>query len=188
MPKVPSICEIRWLAIKQHHLMMIYISLFARAIVTAPTPWAQERRDSTKCAYLIAGKWERGGSWSPRAPSQSPLMPKAQPAAAANTLHLWPSALLTSTWRHGDLHPGAISARLKSLLQSRPTSTFLLWQLQYEFLPVRSTGASHPIPEASDKPPTPSCPALPTPTVPCVHISAATLPKSCGIPFCHLGR
>lgn len=108
MSKVPSSYEIRWLAIKPHNLIIIYINLFARAIVTERTPW--EGRDSTQCAYLIAGKWGQGGSWSPRAPSQSPLMPKAQTAAAASTLPLWPSALSTSTWRLGDPHPGAISA------------------------------------------------------------------------------
>lgn len=110
MSKVPSSCEIRWLAIKQHDLTMIYINLFARAIVTELTPLVEET-DSTKCAYFFAGKWGRGGSWSPRAPSQSPLMLKALTAAAANnSLQLWHSALLTSTWRLGDPHPGAISA------------------------------------------------------------------------------
>lgn len=60
--------------------------------------------------YLIAGKWGQDGSWSPRAPSQPPFLPRVQTAAAAHTLQLWPSALLMSTWSLGDSHRDVILA------------------------------------------------------------------------------
>ena len=77
--------------------------------------------DSSMHAYLIPGKWGRGGSWSPRGPSQPPLPPWAQTTTAPNTLLLWPSALLTSTWRLGDPPPhlGAFLATVQRAFSSQ---------------------------------------------------------------------
>lgn len=186
MSKVPSSCEILWLAIKQHNLMMININPFARAIVTELTPWGRGGERLNQVCVSRCRKMRARRELEPKGPK--PVSPYAQGPTSSSS-----QQPATVTFSPVDVHVETrwpppwccLSYCLKSLLQSRPTSTFLLWQLQYEFLPVRSTGASHPTPEASGNP----HPSLPSPPHPhCVRISAATLPKSCGIPFCHLRR
>lgn len=186
MSKVPSSCEIRWLAIKQHDLTMIYINLFARAIVTELTPLGWGERLNQVCIFLCR-KMRARRELEPKGPK--PVSPYAQGPNSSSSQQ----QPATVTFSPVDVHVETrwpppwcyLSCCLKSLLQSRPTSMFLLWQLQYEFLSVRSTGASHPIPEASGNPqPHPAPPSPPH----CVRVSAATLPKSCGIPFCHQRR
>lgn len=174
MSKVPSSCEIQWLAIKQHNLTMIYINLFARAIVTAPTPWGTRGERLNRVCVSHCRKMRARRELEPKGPK--PVSPYAQGPNSSSSQH--PASV---TFSPPDVHVETrwpppwccLSHCLKSLLRSRPTSAFLLWQLQYEFLPVRSTGASHPIPEASGNAqphsalpsPPPLCPYL------CCHLT-----------------
>lgn len=183
MSKLPSSCKVLWLAIKQRDLLRIYISLLARALTTEPAPQDMKGEDSAVCAYLITGKWGPGGSWSPRAPSQPPLLPWTQTATAASTLQLWPSVPLTSTWRLGD--PTLV---LSQPLSKEPSAV----KTKKHISPLAASpwvpsgqvdrGISYAIPDASGNPQ--PHPGLPLPSY--VHLPAATLPKSCGTVFCHL--
>lgn len=122
--------------------------------------------DSSMHAYLIPGKWGRGGSWSPRGPSQPPLLPWAQTTTAANTLLLWPSALLTSTWILGDPPPhlGAFLATVQRAFSSQdPDAHFSSGSFTMNSFRLGQQGASHAIPDASGNPQ--PCPALPCPTL-----------------------
>lgn len=147
--------------------MIIYVNLVIGAIVTEPVPQSTRGKTLNWVCVFIAGKWEPGGSWSPRAPNQPPLLPRARTAAAANTLPLWPSALLTSTWSLGD--PYRVISQLLSKKPS-PVKTKKHISPLAASLGVPSCQACRGI---SCKlwrfrhPPTPSCPALhgPTPTM-----------------------
>lgn len=143
MSKVPSSCEIQWLAIKQHNLMMIYINLSARTIVTAPTPWGTGGERLNRVCVSHCRKMRARRELEPKGPK--PVSPYAQGPNSSSSQHPAsvtfspPDVHVETRWRPPWCY---LSHCLKSLLRSRPTSAFLLWQLQYEFLPVRSTGAS----------------------------------------------
>lgn len=149
--------------IKQRDLTIIYVNLVIGAIVTEPVPQSTRGKTFNWVCVFIAGKWEPGGSWSPRAPNQPPLLPRAWTAAAANTLPLWPSALLTSTWSLGD--PYRVISQLLSKKPS-PVKTKKHISPLAASLGVPSCqacGASHASSDASDIP-------RPHPALPCMAL------------------
>lgn len=143
MSKIPSSGKLLWLAIKQHDLTMIYINFITGAVVTELVPqgiWG--RRLSHACVSHYR-KMRTRRELEPKVPkpaSPSALGPNSNSSQHPATVTFSPVDVHVETrWPP---HPGCCLGHCPKSLQSRPRSTFLLWQLHYEFVPVRSTGAS----------------------------------------------